>query len=72
MPLFLGGAQPRQSSPMNRAGESPAHENDVDSALPALDEYALAAYDVPSEGRERRRAQDEAAEGSQDVGEVFD
>lgn len=58
-----GGAQPTQPSPMNRAGVSPAH--DGDEAPPLPDEYAFAAYDAPSEGRERRQAQDEAAEGSQ-------
>ena len=57
------GAQPTQPSPMNRAGESPAQ--DGDEAPPLPDEYAFAAYDAPSEGRERRQAQDEAAEGSQ-------
>ena len=63
-----GGAQPTQPTPMNRAGVSPARDGDEDDAPPLPDEYALAAYNAPSEGRERRRAQDEAAEGSQDDG----
>ncbi|MCG7425096.1 hypothetical protein [Kocuria rhizophila] len=60
------GAQPAQSSPMTRAGESPAAE---DTAPPVPDEYALAAYDAPSEGRAMRSAQDQEAEASQDGGE---
>jgi len=62
------GAQPAQPSPMNHTGESPARDGDEDDAPPLPDEYALAAYNAPSEGRDRRRAQDEAAEGSQDDG----
>ncbi|RLY94767.1 hypothetical protein EAE32_06410 [Kocuria tytonicola] len=61
-----GGAQPTQPSPMTRAGESPAAE---DTAPPVPDEYALAAYDAPSEGRAMRSAQDQEAEASQDGGE---
>ena len=61
-----GGAQPTQPSPMNHAGESPAAE---DTTPPVPDEYALAAYDAPSEGRAMRSAQDQEAEASQDGGE---
>ncbi|WP_423445806.1 hypothetical protein AABM36_08495 [Kocuria sp. KSNUG] len=61
-----GGAQPTQPSPMNHAGESPAPE---DTAPPVPDEYALAAYDAPSEGRAMRTVQDQEAEASQDGGE---
>lgn len=61
-----GGAQPTQPSPMNRAGESPAAE---DTTPPVPDEYALAAYDAPSEGRAMRTAQDDEAEASQDGGQ---
>ncbi len=61
------GAESTQPSPITRAGVSPAHGGDKDDAPPLPDEYALAAYDAPSEGRDRRRAQDEAAEGSQDL-----
>ncbi|MBK4119689.1 hypothetical protein [Kocuria rhizophila] len=60
------GAQPTQPSPMNRAGVSPAPE---DTAPPVPDEYALAAYDAPSEGRAMRTAQDDEAEASQDGGQ---
>jgi len=67
-----GGAQPTQPSPMNRAGVSPAHDGDNDDAPPLPDEYALAAYKAPSEGRDRRQAQDEAAEGSQGAGGDLD
>ena len=63
------GAQPTQPSPMNRAGVSPAVE---DTTTPAQDGYGLAAYDAPSEGRERRQAQDEMAEESQDTNEWGD
>ncbi|MGX0886423.1 hypothetical protein ACUW97_000807 [Kocuria rhizophila] len=61
-----GGAQSTQPSPMNRAGESPAAEG---TAPPVPDEYALAAYDAPSEGRAMRTVQDQEAEASQDGGE---
>lgn len=54
---------------MIRAGESPAVEDTTTPAPPAQDGYALAAYDAPSEGRERRQAQDDAAEGSQETSE---
>lgn len=66
------GQEPAQPSPMTRAGVSPAPEDDEDSVPPVPDEYALAAYDAPSEGRERRRVQDEAAEGSQETSEWGD
>lgn len=51
---------------MSRAGVSPAAE---DTEPPRPDEYALAASDEPSEGRERRYIQDTEAEASQDDGE---
>ena len=61
-----GGAQPTQPPSMTRAGESPAPD---DTAPPVPDEYALAAYDAPSEGRAMRTAQDDEAEASQDGGQ---
>lgn len=51
---------------MSRAGVSPAA---ADTEPPRPDEYALAASDEPSEGRERRYIQDTEAEASQDDGE---
>nr|WP_312964391.1 hypothetical protein [Kocuria rhizophila] len=61
------GAQPTPPSPMTRAGESPAHEDDLAARRrarssdpePAL---APAADDSPSHGRAMRDAQDDAAE----------
>ncbi|MCT2249415.1 hypothetical protein [Kocuria rhizophila] len=69
-----GGAQPPQPSPMTRAGESPADEDDLASrrrarehAGPAEvthpDVVGYAADDSPSIGRAMRDAQDAAAEG---------
>lgn len=62
-----GGAQPTQPSPMNRAGESPADEDDLAARrrarIPAEDvAFAPAADDSPSTGRAMREAQDDAAE----------
>ena len=70
--------EPAQPSPMNHAEVSPAHEDDmlrtsieerrkriladVDTVPPIPDEYALAAYDAPSEGRALRQQQDADAE----------
>lgn len=61
------GAQPTQPSPMNRAGESPADEDDLAARrrarIPAEDvAFAPAADDSPSTGRAMREAQDDAAE----------